>query len=117
STYGTRSPTAFITSADLALARAKARGHQKVTTYPREIGSSFSSKKFTGPNGAPHERSFECVERSNHACRWHPPFLRRHPPGPDRSRAVQGGRPCQDLRDRSGSQSRAVPSEGSAQGS
>jgi hypothetical protein len=45
------SPTAFITSGDLALARAKARGHQKVITYPREISSSFSSKKFTRPNG------------------------------------------------------------------
>ena len=40
----TRSPTAFITSGDLALDRAKARGHQKVTTYPREIGVGAVSR-------------------------------------------------------------------------
>ena len=34
------------------LAWTKANGHQKVTTFPRETGSSCSSQKFTRPNGA-----------------------------------------------------------------
>jgi WD40 repeat protein len=40
---------------------------------------------------ARHEPS--CVGRSDRACRWHPPLLRRHPTGPDGSRAALGGRP------------------------
>jgi hypothetical protein len=36
----------------LPIAWTKANGHQKVTTFPRETGSSCSSQKFTRPNGA-----------------------------------------------------------------
>ena len=36
----------------LPIAWTNANGHQKVTTSPRETGSSCSSQKFTRPNGA-----------------------------------------------------------------
>jgi hypothetical protein len=36
----------------------KAHGHREVTTCPRDAHSSCSSQKFTGLNGAWHERSF-----------------------------------------------------------
>jgi DSBA-like thioredoxin domain len=55
--------------------------------------------------------------RSDRACRWRPPFLRRDPRRTDGGRATQGGRPCQKLRGGSGSLSQAVPSAESAQGS